>query len=301
MPKICYQSKRFKPATLETIEQANGIIDEYLADGYELTVRQLYYQFVARDLIANTQKQYNRIKSVVSDARLAGMIDWDAIVDRTRNLRRLPHWSSPASVVSSAAAGYAIEKWKRQPCRVEVWVEKEALAGVFERICDEHDVPWFACRGYVSQSEMWRAGQRMISYNREGQRCHVLHFGDHDPSGLDMTRDIRDRFELFGARVSVDRVALNFDQVEEYDPPPNFAKQTDARFAEYQREYGDESWELDALEPAVLSALVERHVIELRDDEVWAEDVEEQEDGRQWLQSAADNWDDVVSFMQEEG
>ena len=85
--KIRYVEKNFRPETLDRIELANGIIDEYRAAGYVLTVRQLYYQFVARDLIANNTQEYNRLKSFVSDGRLAGLIDWDAIEDRTRSGR----------------------------------------------------------------------------------------------------------------------------------------------------------------------------------------------------------------------
>lgn len=94
MPKISYIEKRFRSETLEIIDQANAIITEYEAQGFDLTLRQLYYQFVARDLIPNTQRDYKRLGSIVNDARLAGLIDWASIVDRTRNLRALGHFES---------------------------------------------------------------------------------------------------------------------------------------------------------------------------------------------------------------
>lgn len=288
MPRIAYEEKRFTAATLATIEQADRIIREYMADGYKLTLRQLYYQFVARDLLPNRVKEYNRLGRIVSDARLAGLIDWNAIEDRTRNLESLAHWDDPSDIISATAHSFRVDRWEDQPYRVEVWIEKEALAGVFERVCEELDVPFFACRGYTSQSEMWAAAMRLRSYHAAGQTPAILHFGDHDPSGIDMTRDIRDRMWLFGASfVEVDRLALNMDQVDEWSPPPNPAKTTDSRFEGYLLEYGNESWELDALEPRVLASLVREEVMSLVDEDEWDRTAEEIEEGRKLLTAAA--------------
>lgn len=266
--------KKFKPTSLAIIQHANDIIAEYQAAGYVLTLRQLYYQFVARDLIENSQRSYKRLGSVINDGRMAGYIDWNAIEDRTRNLERNAHWSSPAEGIEALRDQYRIDMWANQPNRVEVWIEKEALIGVIEGVCTELDVPYFACRGYVSQSEQYRAGLRARSfYNRQSQDTIILHFGDHDPSGIDMTRDNDDRLSLFAGyrgAPEVVRVALNMDQIEEYDPPPNPAKVTDSRFEKYLMDYGSESWELDALEPSVIDGLIRDHVGRYRDEAKWA-------------------------------
>ena len=296
-PYIEYVSKNFRAHTMEVIGRANDIIAAYQADGYMLTLRQLYYQFVARDLIANTQKSYNRLGTAINDGRLAGLIDWEAIEDRTRNLESLPTWSDPNSIVRACAQSFRADKWARQPVRIEVWIEKEALAGVFERVCEDLEVPFFCCRGYTSQSEMWSASQRLIDYYHSDQEIHLLHFGDHDPSGIDMTRDILDRLELFGCPLTMQRLALNMDQVEEHEPPPNPAKITDSRFPGYLHEYGSESWELDALEPRVLAGLVRDAVEGLRDDNLWDEAVEEDEHARANLDLIARRWPDVVKFL----
>ncbi len=267
--------KKFKQETLSVIHEANRIIEAYQAQGYTLTLRQLYYQFVARDLIPNTERSYKRLGTIVNDGRMAGYIDWDAIEDRTRNLKKNAQWSSPADGIESLRDQYRIDMWANQSNRVEVWIEKEALVGVIEGVCRELDVAYFACRGYVSQSEQYRAGLRARSrYNRETQDTIVLHFGDHDPSGMDMTRDNNDRLRTFAGyrgAPTVVRVALNMDQIDEYNPPPNPAKMTDSRFREYEREYGNESWELDALEPAVIDSLIRQHVDDWRDLDLWAE------------------------------
>lgn len=292
------------------IKHANTIIREYQAQGFDLTLRQLYYQFVSRDLLPNTVQSYKRLGGIIVDGRLAGLIDWDAIVDRTRNLESLAHWGSPKGIVDAVSEQFRIDKWARQPYRVEVWIEKEALAGVFQRICEELDVSYFCCRGYTSVSEMWAAGRRLLGYRsglkrqpngERGQVPIILHFGDHDPSGIDMTRDIVDRLKLFsGFNITVERLALNMDQVQEYAPPPNPAKLSDSRAASYVDVYGSESWELDALEPTVLADLVREAVARFRDEEIWAEDEDEQGRGREQLAKIASRYEDVVTFLDEE-
>lgn len=266
MPKISYSGKRFSAAHVLIIERANRIIEDYQRQGYDLTLRQLYYQFVARDLIPNKQTEYKRLGSIINNGRLAGAIDWEALVDRTRNLKGNAHWANPDSVVKSAAASYRLDKWADQAYRVEVWVEKEALAGVVERVARRLDLDYFSCRGYVSQSEMWRAAQRHLGYEEEGQSVVVLHLGDHDPSGIDMSRDVSDRLELFGASTDVRRIALNRDQIDEYDPPPNPAKLSDSRASGYVELHGYESWELDALDPSTLAELIEDETALFRDE-----------------------------------
>ena len=147
------------------------------------------------------------------------MIDWDAIKDRTRKMQQNYHELSPEEAIKYTAEGYAIDTRQSQETYIEAWVEKEALAGVIERACREIDIPWFACRGYVSQSAMYEAAMRCR--RRDCYSVVILHLGDHDPSGVDMTRDNSDRMKMFGVDVKVQRIALNMDQVYEYGPPPN--------------------------------------------------------------------------------
>lgn len=302
MPKIAYQTIKFTAAKAAMIETANRIIDEYVAQGFELTLRQLYYQFVSRDLIANTQNEYKNLGTLISDARLAGLIDWDHIVDRTRNVRTLAHWNSPSDIIGACADQFHLDRWKDQPYRPEVWIEKDALVGIFERVCKELDVPLFSCRGYTSQSEMWAASQRLLGYQGCDQKPIILHFGDHDPSGRDMSRDIKDRLKLFtGGKFYFKRLALNMDQIEQYNPPPNPAKITDSRATAYIQEFGDESWELDALEPAVLEALVRDNITKIMDRSRMSDAIDRQAAHRMTLGRVAENWDKVQSYLHELG
>lgn len=300
MPKIIYINKEFRESSIVIIEQANTIIADYAAQGYDLTLRQLYYQFVARGLLTNTDRQYKRLGGIMNDARLAGLIDWNAIQDRTRELRALTHWGTPEDIIDASTRGYRRDHWEGQPFRPEVWIEKDALIGVIEGTCNDLDVPYFSCRGYTSQSEMWIGARRMRRWVQHDQMPLVLHLGDHDPSGIDMTRDILDRLALLsgGPPVEVKRLALNMDQVTEYDPPPNPAKMTDSRYFAYTNLYGDESWELDALEPQVMDKLI-RDAIELvRDDDTYQAIMAEEEEERERLQAVSDHWDEVAEFLE---
>ncbi len=289
--KQTYESKTFRADTQALIDQANTIINEYQADGYELTLRQLYYQFVARDLIENSQRSYKRLGKVISNARMAGLIDWEAIVDRTRNLHTNSHWSGVNEILKSAADSFRRDLWEGQEYAVEVWIEKEALIGVIEGPCVELDIPYFACRGYVSQSEQWRAGERVMDrWHTDHQKTIILHLGDHDPSGVDMTRDNQDRIDLFSdyeSIVTVRRIALNWEQVQEYNPPPNPTKLTDTRAGDYIKRYGMNSWELDALEPRLIDRLIRGVVDEYIDHEIMSAVKARQESERRQLQTLA--------------
>lgn len=257
-----YQTFKFNNATLELIDTMLGVVSEYMGQGFTLTVRQLYYQLVARAVIENTEKSYKRITGIVNDARLAGLMDWDAIEDRTRAFVRRARWKSGEQILKAAADSFHMDMWAMQSERVFVIIEKEALVGVLEATCQKWDVPILAARGYPSGTVLREfAVTDIIPSLRVSQRPMIIHLGDHDPSGLDMSRDLRERMELFAGRpFELKRIALNMDQIEERNPPPNPAKVTDSRFENYEREFGSESWELDALPPQYLVDLVEAEI-----------------------------------------
>lgn len=290
MPKIAYKEVKFQASSLETINLAIGIVEEYEADGYDLTLRQLYYQLVARGYIDNNERSYKRIGNLINDARLAGLIDWYSITDRTRNMNKNSHWDNPGQIIRAAINQYAIDTRENQPNYIEVWVEKEALVDVVGKACRGLDVPFFACRGYVSQSEMWAASRRFFNNDKDN---YIIHLGDHDPSGVDMTRDIQDRMELFGTNVEVRRIALNFNQVEQYTPPPNPAKITDSRANGYIDRYGAESWELDALNPSIIKNLITDEVLFLTDMDLWETEKRREEHEKDSMKVYASKLDDL--------
>lgn len=259
---------RFQKPSLELIVTCDGIVNDYVEQGYRLTIRQLYYQLVARGVVPNTLQSYANVQNLMTKARMAGLIDWDAIEDRTRGFIDRAAWKSGGDILEACAKQYHQDLWARQEHRVFVVVEKEALTGVLEGLCHELDVPLLAARGYPSASTMREfAKTRIMGATRQ---IVVLHLGDHDPSGIDMTRDLIDRLTTFTRhRVPIDfqRIALTMEQIEEQQPPPNPAKTTDARFEAYSAQFGDESWELDALSPQYLNDLVREHVTQYIDED----------------------------------
>jgi hypothetical protein len=332
--KFSYRDINFRPATLALIAKADAICQAYARQGYSLTLRQLYYQLVATGVLPNKQTEYKRLGSIVDDARYAGLIDWNHVVDRTRTLRALSHWgngpetppeSNARDFVENVMPQFRIEKWATQPLRMEVWIEKDALIDVIARPANGLDIAYFACRGYNSTSNAWAAAKRIEGYYDKGaKRVIILHLGDHDPEGIDMTRDIETRFRTFlvgddypqgdewdttedaeGGDVpsfEIRRIALNMDQVQQYNPPPNPAKETSSRYQGYVERFGIRtSWELDALDPPTIDALVRAEVEAERDEALWQIAVVNEQRGKAQLKGAADNWREVVDYLNESG
>lgn len=297
--KEAFIEKRFSPSRLRTINTVNDILDEYAQQGFRLTLRQLYYQLVSRAMIENTVRSYKNLGNLVSDARQAGMIDWKMIEDRNRSTVCPAHWESPAEIARAAAQQFRVDKWADQPYHVEVMVEKDALSGVLEPTCRTLDVGLTANKGYSSSSTMYEIGKRLAGHWAGSQwaaakNIVVFYLGDHDPSGIDMTRDVEERLRMYSGvatrSLQVERLALNFDQVEQWGPPENPAKETDSRFEAYAEEYGESSWELDAVEPRTLADLVEEAVYKYRDEDLWDAAVEREDKMRKDLLTWAENY-----------
>jgi len=257
------KDRRFQKKSLALIEQINAILDEYREQGFTLTLRQIYYQLVGRDIIKNDQKVYDNLGTLIKNGRNAGRIAWDMVVDRTRELHVLPHWETPASIIRAAANQYRRDLWEGQKTYCEVWVEKDALIGIVEQAADRLACPCFSCRGYDSTSSIREAAKRFIEKTGQGKECIIIHIGDCDPSGQHMTEDIGNRLAYYEATVTVNRIALNMDQVELYKLPPNVLKKdkekkkySDSRAMAYIKKYGKKSWEVDALRPEVLTELI---------------------------------------------
>ena len=265
-----YKDVNFKSASLARIEQCRAIIADYVSQGLRLTLRQLYYQCVTKNYFPNSEKSYKNLGSLVSDARLAGLLDWDAIEDRVRVPRVPSEFEDLNELVDAACASYRLPRTRDQDCYIELWVEKDALAGVLRPIASKYHVTMMVNRGYASQSAMYESAKRFIS-NTEmtGRNSALLYLGDFDPSGEDMVRDIRDRLEMFGVGVftalEVEKIALTMEQVEQYNPPPNPAKLTDPRAGEFVAKNGNESWEVDALPPNVLTQIITDAIVSRMD------------------------------------
>lgn len=288
--KEIFVPQRFAAKSEALLTKINSILEDFAAQGYSLSVRQLFYQLVSANAIPNNQQTYKNIIALVNDARLAGRIDWDAIVDRARALLRPRNWEDAPAAVRWVHGQFQMDKWLNQPWHVEVMVEKQALEGVLEPICVELDVAYTANKGYSSATMMYEAGKRLERHAEAGKKILVCYLGDHDPSGIDMTRDVTERLELFSRKteIRVNRLALNMPQVRRYNPPENPTKQTDSRTPDYVANFGASCWELDALAPSVISTLIRTAILKVRDEKLWAEAVKLEERERERLVEAAE-------------
>ena len=266
--KKVFKIFNFRNDRLEMIEACNGIITQYQAQKLTLTLRQLYYQLVTKNVISNEERSYKTLENLVSDGRLAGLIDWDAIEDRVRVPRIPQEFKDLPELVRAAHDAYRLPRWKGQENYVELWVEKDAISGVLAPLANQYHITLMVNRGYSSQSAMYEAANRFKAEYIKSRKPdtklkqgRLLYLGDHDPSGEDMVRDISDRLEMYGADVIVEKIALTMDQVQEYNPPPNPTKLTDSRAAGYIEKYGDSSWEVDALPPEVLHRIVKDAIL----------------------------------------
>lgn len=264
---------RLSKSNIEMLNRINDILEEYVNDGYTLTLRQLYYQLVSRDVIPNNDKEYAKLSNILKNGRMAGIVDWSSIEDRVR-VPKLPYWVKDVKdAIKDTIQQYRLDRMKGQDRKVEIWVEKDALSNVLYRVSKKYHIRLMVNRGYSSVSAMYDA------YNRLNTGDVILYFGDHDPSGMDMIRDVRERLQEFGIEVEVQPIALTMEQIREFNPPPNPAKITDPRAKWYIEKYGKTSWELDALPPRELIRLAENAVKNIIDIDLYKEMLEEEKKG----------------------
>lgn len=316
--KRCYEPKEFNAMAMRAIEHANKVVADYAKDGFSITLRQLYYYFVGHALFerryawdagrkkwvpdengtTNADPNYTWLGGVISDARLAGLVDWGAITDRTRTPRALLHRAHPRDIVAEGVEDFRFWLWEDQPHYVEVWVEKDALVDVVASVANRNDIAFFSCRGFASITSLHEAAKRLENEANAGKKVHVLYLGDHDPSGVDMTRNIAERLKAtFKVDMALHRIALNMNQIERYNPPSDPAKLTDSRTKGYVEKYGEECWELDALDVRVMAELIEKNIHHWRDDALWMKACARQDKARHLLKGIHDRWNEVVRMV----
>jgi len=277
--------RNFKPETRELLSKILAVTESYQQQGYVLTLRQLYYQLVVQNIFANQQKNYAKLSDLLGEARICGLCDWDVIEDRIRIPKFPNEWVNINTAMETLIVVYRRQRWSDQNNYVEVWVEKDALSGVLEPITHEYHVHLLVNRGYSSISAMHDSAKRFLYAENQSKDCHLLYFGDHDPSGEDMVRDIIKRLQEFRASVEVEKIALTREQVDENHLPPNPAKTTDPRARGYIEQHGDESWELDALPPKVLNELLRDALENLVDRERYDSQIEQEEADKETMKS----------------
>jgi len=268
---------------IKRLETINAIIEEYADDGYTLTLRQLYYQLVSRDIIPNEVREYAKLSTLLVKGRMGGVVDWEAIEDRIR-VPFLPYWvTGIGDAINDTIEQYRLDRQEGQNVYIELWVEKDALSGILKRITSHYHIKLMVNRGYSSCTAMHDAYKRIEEVGYPCKKKVILYLGDHDPSGLDMIRDIQERLDEFGADVEVKPIGLTMAQIKKYNPPTNPAKITDPRAKWYIREYGNKSWEVDALNPKILNELVEKNVEKLIDMNLFYDKIAEEKNDKNKL------------------
>ena len=240
-----------------------------------MTVRQVYYALVSRQVIKNNRSQYQAVSKALVRARKEGEIPWDWIEDRLRRPRQVQMYDGLKDFAGGWVWQYKRNVWEDQPGYVECWLEKDALSGVFEEILWRYGVTLNVGRGYDGWDSLYRAAERFRDAKWANgpppgapgapeaewmKDVTILYFGDFDPSGEDMVRSLRERLGFFGCHPRIVKCALTLEDIEHYGLPPNFTKQTDTRTAGFVEKYGDISVELDALPVDVLRERIRTEV-----------------------------------------
>lgn len=216
------------------------------------TVRQLYYQLVSRGIIEKTEKAYkSTVVRLLGLMRREGWIPFDWIADNTRWMRKPRTYSSLADMLDQQQQFYRRAVWDNQDAYVEIWLEKDALAGVLLEETAEYDVPLMVTRGYASLSYLHNSAEAISTI---GKPTYLYYFGDYDPSGCDITRAVEKGLREFApyADITFERVAVTREQIEYFALPTRPTKSTDSR----SKNFEGESVEVDAIDPATLRRLV---------------------------------------------
>lgn len=238
--------------TLQIVSIAFEVLEAY----HPMTVRQVYYQLVSRQVIKNNRSEYQAVSNALRDARLEGAIPWEWIEDRLRRPRYVSMWEDLPQFAETARRAYRRDVWATQPRYLEVWLEKDALSGIFEDVLSGYGVTLNVGRGYDGWSSLRNAADRY----QDRDEVMVLYFGDFDPSGEDMHRSLKDRLDQLGSEPEVIKVSLTLEDIRRYNLPPDFAKTTDTRRNAFVAKNGDVSVELDALPADVLRARLTQEI-----------------------------------------
>jgi hypothetical protein len=280
---------------IDLLKTINGIIEEYHKIGLRLTLRQLFYALVTRNIILNNKGEYQKLSKILTKGRMAGEVDWSMIVDRGRQIYLPYYCHDPNDAINDTVRQYRLDRQREQYNYVEVMCEKDALSEILRRVTSYYHIRLSINRGYSSCSAVYETAKRIKNALEFADTATILYIGDHDPSGLDMVRDVGDRLEEFGCELDVKHIALTTEQVEFYNPPENnlkkddFGKLKDPRGQAYFEEFGNSSWEVDALRPEILDQVVRDAIEEIIDMDKFSLVLEMEEEDKEKLREFAAN------------
>jgi hypothetical protein len=284
----------------EIVEASIQIFQQY---DTAITLRQLYYRLVSKLLIPNTVNSYKRLSRLMVRAREVGDVPINCLEDRSRRVlgrgdigynSAEDYLKQKLESLQDSWKSFTMPMWDDQPRNVLISLEKDALSRLVSRIANRYSVKTFPTRGYPSFSYV----QDMSHYvsNKMGEKhTIILYFGDFDPSGVDIERDLTDRLEKYGATdFSVKRIALTADQIRQFNLPPMPVKRSDARADSFLSEHGDKAVELDALDPNILQKAVERSIIERINTNLWYAKLRKIEELKSWIRDKLTDMEKVI-------
>jgi hypothetical protein len=293
MSKYCFDSSlKLTDQNIEYLDKVNPIIDYYIKLDHKMTLRQLHYQTVIKGLFLNNDKAYKKISRELTKGRMAGYVDWDVIEDRLRQVQIPYIYDSVYDAIRDTALTYRIDRMQGQENYIEIWVEKDALSGVLNKITRPYHVPLMVNRGFSSTSAMYDSAKRFIKHIENGQNGVLLYIGDHDPSGLYMYEDIQKRLSEFGLTyMEYRRIALTLEQVEKYDLIPNDLKMSDKRASWYIDTTGcKNSFEVDALDPLILDQILEDEIKNFIDYNLYSQVCKREQHEKKKLREIAESY-----------
>ena len=266
-------SRQIKTRKVRSImDAAIRVLTEYNDAGFSVTLRQLFYRLVSDGVLVNRVPDYRNLGRYINAAKESGEIDWDWVEDRTRFVRVRQRYRSTTQLLANAAQDWHIDFWEGQSVRPELWIEKDALLSIVAPVCHEFDVPYYSLRGWGRPSDKFDAARRFSQHADHGQRSLILHAGDYDPTGLSATQNVETEVskymrQLAGEFVDVRRIALDMDQIEQFNLAPNKIgedgdKSHESRWAGFvQANNGRrDTWELDALPPVALQDIIREEI-----------------------------------------
>ena len=242
--------------SLRLLEQIKEVIEGY---DFALTLRQIYYQLVAKQIIPNEQKYYGQLSRLCVIGRDERMLPEDMFADRLRQIDKPSAWKNLKDFMVTVKWAYSKDKWIDQDKYIEIWTEKDALRGVIDTVTHAFGVGLLVVRGQVSRTAIYESYKRISKQVMDGKECHLYYFGDFDPSGLSIYDSLVERLERFGplgTDIHFERIALTADQIAEYNLPQDPAKQSDPNYRKFVAKYGDNVVELDSLPPDALRDLI---------------------------------------------
>lgn len=227
----------------------------------KMSVRQIFYQMAVNKIVELNIEGYNKVVRICKDGRLEGLIPWEKIVDRSRFSEQLSMWKNPPEFYDSIRGMYRRDIWDNQPAYFEVWLEKAALYDIFKDVIYQHGILLMPIRGFSSLSIIHERSLVFKRYAKEGRKCKILYFGDHDPSGLVIDQSIRSTLRELKCDVEVERIGLTYDDIFNYDLPPNIEKEKDTNLFNYKEQGFELQAELDALPVDVLKTRLHDSVV----------------------------------------